>query len=267
MQGIDLIDANFLKMVLRLFHSATIAFELNIPESSSEENSSGSDHEIAVIDYESYLSCKSINKCGHTKRILDILSEYQFINNDDESAVIALCTQQYDSLVNDYIHLLEVHNSESDLDKILNLITDEYNFAECNLNNCALAVRCHRDRDNNDTSNNSSDVDYIFYQDLLDQIHCFLFHLYDVGWRVKSKNSQIVGNENITDDNKWTDHVFANVCDVINDKKKQLQNIQGFTQRTSNINKFTIGGTQREETFMDGLSKFMFQKLSSSESD
>eukprot|EP01084_Bolivina_argentea_P000583 1095_1 len=284
MQGIDLIDANFLKMVVRLFHSTAISFQLNIEDSSSEESFDDKYKPIIPTptmqyienslfvplknnDHVLYLSCKSINKCGHTKRILDILSEYQFINNDDESAVIALCTQQYDSLVNDYIHLLEVHNSESDLDKILNLITDEYNFAECNLNNCALAVRCYRDRDDNKKPNTDYDAAFIFYQDILDQIHCFLFHLYDVGLRVKAKNLQVMENTDIVENKKWIDHAFANVCDIINDKKKQLQNMSGFSQRMSNTNKFTIGGDKMEETFMDGLLKFMQQNSNLSESD
>eukprot|EP01084_Bolivina_argentea_P102833 184218_1 len=73
--------------------------------------------EIKTLEHE---LCSSIDECEYTKRIVSILSKYQSLNTDDKAVLVALCTDQYGSLLNDYIHVLDVHNSENDLDEIFN---------------------------------------------------------------------------------------------------------------------------------------------------
>ena len=52
----------------------------------------------------------------------------------------------------------------------------------------------HRDRGINESQNkvyesNDNDSEYIFYCDIMDGIHCFVYHLYDLGLRIDAKEA------------------------------------------------------------------------------
>eukprot|EP01084_Bolivina_argentea_P210261 357953_1 len=205
-----------------------------------------------------YLQCESISKCRRLANIIDILKIYQKLdvenNEKDKMQLVNLCQQQYVSVLDEYIHILQKHNNENDLDKILDLMSNKHNFRECTLNNCVLATRYHRDRRNQSHFNKDNDKYVEFYRNLIDQIHCFLFHLYDTGLRVSNKDKM---SNNVYDETNWVDNTFANLCNAVNVRKKAVMKIEG--SATVVKNKFSILCSQNasDETLLDSLFEFI----------
>eukprot|EP01084_Bolivina_argentea_P304209 525312_1 len=141
--------------------------------------------------------CKSIDGgCEFTKNVIKACKHYlrssSQIKNKDE--LINFCETKYQSsLLNDFIHILDEHNNETDLNKIMKLLFNHNLRNECDIINCQLSLRYHRNRryDFQIKSNDkiqSMDYRFIFWQDIMDQIHLYLYHLYDIGMRLhKSK--------------------------------------------------------------------------------
>eukprot|EP01084_Bolivina_argentea_P279157 477212_1 len=215
-----------------------------------QSSTSASNINAVVSADDEKTECVSIEKgCRYTTRVISALKDYESldINNDsNKSELIKLCYQSYPSLLDDFIHVLDEHNNEPDLDLIFNLLANTGEFMECNVNKCTFAMRYHRDR-HNDTQSTDEDPQFIFYRDLMDQIHCFLYHLYDTGLRIKSPHKKHAHTDT-TDDNKaWFDENFASICDALNKTKQQT---------SYQTNKFSIISNydnRVKDTFRDGL--------------
>ena len=85
------------------------------------------------------------------------------------------------------------------------------------------------DKDKEDEEYKSSvdqvDDEYIVYRDLMDGIHCYLYHLWDQGLRVRQKHK--------TDESE-------SVSVIVQEKLKQMRNIQGLNRNRYGTNKFSI---------------------------
>eukprot|EP01084_Bolivina_argentea_P018198 33908_1 len=99
--------------------------------------------------------------------------------------------------LNSYIHIITHHNNECDLEEIFILIIEQQsnvnddNMNGCNLRHCSYLNRHYRDRtvkqsyETQEESKYNEDINKVtFWMDLLDSIHCFVFHMYDTGMRV-----------------------------------------------------------------------------------
>ncbi len=83
-----------------------------------------------------------------------------------------------------------------------------------------------------------------FWMDVLDSMHCYLFHMYDTGMRVKKKDWNKIIDEKEEKYEEFDEHydvIFANIHYQIKMKIKQLQS-KGIIGRYEN-NKFNINST------------------------
>eukprot|EP01084_Bolivina_argentea_P116656 207238_1 len=98
-------------------------------------------------------------------------------------------------------------------------------------------------------------ADTLFYQDIMDSAHCFVFHLYDTGFRIKFPT-----------DASFSSQQFKSICKTAKDKMVQLKKIDGFDYSRFSKNKYSIqtntlqtyGKLNHEgETFLDNIEKFL----------
>ena len=164
----------------------------------------------------------TIDGCQYTERLIHALKIYQQFDLN-EGIFMEYLEVEYLQLMNDWAHFMSKHNDMIELEQLFEDITQKYQLQPCNLKNCVFAIRHHRDRSRtfaehqNINSENPQDYENLFYQDLMDGIHCFMYHLYDFGLRRRESS-------------------FANVLPQGNGKSSDIKSIAN----RYTINKFDI---------------------------
>ncbi len=92
---------------------------------------------------------------------------------------------------------------------------------KCNIHNCLLLRKHFRNRNIN--NNNYTNNNEMFYFDLINSMHCHLFHLYDIG---KTININKINNDGI----QYFDPKSANIS----------QKLKGFNTNRFSNKKFNI---------------------------
>eukprot|EP01084_Bolivina_argentea_P168998 292986_1 len=131
-----------------------------------------------------------INNCSHLKRLVHGLEYYTKLGatNDEfnEDAFDTFYNKQYQNALNDYIHLVTVHSEH--LESINVDLIQNYSLASCDVTNCSLSARHYRFRNKNRKKqrkqiNINTDPIRVFFMDMFDSLHFYLFHLFHVGLR------------------------------------------------------------------------------------
>ena len=136
-----------------------------------------------------HILCDSIEQCIPFKRIIENLKIYQMIENNKIDD-IALLQRLNNSLLDDYHHIIiehlcnkpisEINQSFNTLNKML------LNVINCNFNKCSSVQRYYRIREKtNRTTQQLRGIELQFYIDIMDTIHNYFIHSFDLGMRVK----------------------------------------------------------------------------------
>eukprot|EP01084_Bolivina_argentea_P310852 537974_1 len=211
----------------------------------------------ATIDFQIFDNkiekCDTLDTCHELNRILNALKYYQLITKDsNDHKQIGMKTftefilQQYNYYLDDIIHLICVHSKE--LQEINEIIIPQFHFQECNILHCALTRRHYYGRQevkqqlkNNITPDDSEST---FIAETFDQVHYYIFHLFQAGLRSLKKNKN---NENDEKDEKYDDlgdyfdSEFNKIHKILNEKKKMV------------INNYQSNGWNRIDTKDHGL--------------
>ena len=201
--------------------------------------------------------CKgTVKDCECLQRIIFALKYYNKLNiinkESDKDKLVELGMDIYHSLLDDYTHILLKHNQS--LEEIFNFMIYSSNMRRCELFGCSAATRHHRDRrkDNQKYANMTASDDeheydehFMFYMDTMDGIHCYLYHLYDVGYRVKkSEIESDIHDEEKEDINDIKgdvfDATFSKINKIVKAKEKELKTLKGFNSNRQKSNKFNL---------------------------
>ena len=134
-------------------------------------------------------------------------SIYEYINNKFEKGSYSNC-----DLLNDFNHCLKYHDSDEDFEFCYNNLISLI-CKECDINQCLMIKRNYRNRINLGTSQNidkrtdiyfGDDYKEINIQQILDKIHCFYYHSYQMGFRLNANIKLSVWDQN-DDDNDDND--------------------------------------------------------------
>ena len=214
-------------------------------------------------------TCKSLDDgCPFTMRIIEAakysasLLQNPCSNQTHQNELVNFCQNTYPTLLDDYIHIVNLHHHE--IDKISNLFQNKDSSntnptsIDCDINNCQFFARNHRLTSDQSIQDSNLDDDYLFYRNILDTIHCYIFHSYDIALRVhKCENTeeikQNVGPKQLDNDQNQYDKEFASISQSIQSTTKQLP----ITSQRFSINKFNINldisSKHDGTTFVDGL--------------
>eukprot|EP01083_Nonionella_stella_P019283 53597_1 len=103
-------------------------------------------------------------------------------------------------LLNDFNHLNACHSDEFEL--IHNLLLEECNHKPCNVSSCLMLKRNHRNRGSRKQSTHDYKQMYfddhdrcVAQQQLLDRIHSYYFHSFDIGHKMKQKEKEQIVSE------------------------------------------------------------------------
>lgn len=175
-----------------------------------------------LISHTSDSTC-SVKECEEIHQIIDCVLHYESLDindEDDKSKMMYFFKNIYKSTLDDYIHIITKH--ADDLEEIFHLIISEFNTECCDLIGCSMLRRHHRDRTKDEEMKQMDDYDnyddqFLFYRDVMDQIHCYLYHLYDIGYRIKRDQIRFDNHdEKETDDKADTfDAEFSKIKQII----------------------------------------------------
>eukprot|EP01084_Bolivina_argentea_P088413 159626_1 len=227
---------------------------------------------ISIIDSLLHQIQPEVYNCDNTcaQRVIIALKYYHSLALDDQhyqDKLLRYCQEINQSLLDDYTHIVTKHQKQ--LAETYRIMVNKYNMNQCKLADCLSVRRHYRNRairnshqvnqPNNDTE---SEQYFLFYQDLFDGIHCYFYHLYDIGLRVQLDDiKHDVGNDDF-------DAVFASTQSIIKAKQSALGK---FDFRRYKNNRFELNVVTHkmidEDTcerhltetplFMDGIHQFV----------
>eukprot|EP01084_Bolivina_argentea_P297522 512585_1 len=136
----------------------------------------------------------SINCCQYLYDLHNILTQCSNNSNNEANSFFMV------SVLNHFHHILFSHHSDSDF----KFIYDK--FGACNMFHCEFMRRNYRARDNECKLENN--VYSTLFQQIIDKIHCYIMHSYDLGHRVTpvtGQQSHKISRQraNISDCNKY----------------------------------------------------------------
>ena len=184
--------------------------------------------------------------CMPTRRIIEALQFYQRLNlasNEDKNDFTKFFNDGYTQLLNDWTHFVSKHNDSYELEQVFDDIIQN----ECELRNCPFIINHLRDRtgDELDEKYQSDHEPFLFLKDLLDGIHCHLYHLWDCGYRTRLNDEQ---------------SSFESIFKKTKDRQNIMRTIDGLNIGRYSHGKFNIYSEAehnedytKDQTFIDGI--------------
>lgn len=163
---------------------------------------------------------RDYNECDCFHRLQNAMQYFSFLDIRNNPSNIELflkfCNETYKQLTNDYIHVINTHGNE--------LETINGKSPKCDQSQCS-SVQRHHDRNNWNSELNMHVQDnpmLIFYLNIFDNIHNWIFHIYDFGMRAEQiDDSDWIEQENSDDVDHYFDHRFARISKQIAVKRQK----------------------------------------------
>eukprot|EP01083_Nonionella_stella_P111859 328474_1 len=199
-----------------------------------------------------------LSECLSLKIIGDVLKRYNYyLNNANEyidEYVFSKIGNNYTNadLLDDFHHLQFKHSNQ--FEDIYDVLTKQiYSASSCELSDCLLMIRNQRDRAK--ITHNESILDEMYLNDdvvsqqLLDRIHAFYFHSFDIGFNLTNKEKNDIIN--CTQDFKHDDiddiPDALPLHDVIRLKRRNYRSIHGLNRLNNPNNKFKTDTTDEKQ--------------------
>eukprot|EP01084_Bolivina_argentea_P184064 317526_1 len=173
-----------------------------------------------------------IEQCQCLKRLVFALMYYN-VNKSNTKECNEFCLSIYrHKLLDDYHHLLCKHQNH--LEQIKQELIYKYGFTDCKIKDCPFSHRHfsenRRNNVNEETNNEEHYKVIAFYEQEYDSLHFQLFHMFDIGYRFKTKQNKNKENYEVeTDDNsdkytKCIDNEFSEMVKTIAYNKDKYNN-------------------------------------------
>eukprot|EP01084_Bolivina_argentea_P016466 30820_1 len=177
----------------------------------------------------------NITSCSYSTRLINLLHQPNNINDKiDVTQVLA-----------DYFHILQNHDN----DESFEFISNQLSIIKCDINQCTHFTRNYRDR----CSNNENKEYYDENIEIVDKIHCYFMHSYDMVYRLtESERNQIQQESDEKSDHNVSDVAMKISCIITNKQKLCTENI------TSTHNRAKVKGAQISAQL---ISKYNFGHL------
>ncbi len=198
--------------------------------------------------------CKSIKSCLAINNIIQALINYQKI--DIAKTDNAYDKTNYPHLIDDFHHILLVHQSDKNsILKNKNEYESIYDYImskidKCTLEKCNSFARNNRNRERENifssinkenTINNNTDKESEYFIEIMDTIHCFFVHSFDIGFKIRL-DELTEEFEEISDDEKDENNKqmkkMKKLKQIINEKTrvKRVTNSKFVTKINQNKN-------------------------------
>eukprot|EP01083_Nonionella_stella_P026422 72730_1 len=139
--------------------------------------------------------------CPHTQRILRSLGVFQKLNMefvDHQQQLVRYFYKEHTELLDDHIHVTRYHDAE------VQKVSDRFKCR--NDLQCKSLQRYHGESQDDYASSRGGrtrsasrvergDPEFIFYRDTMDSIHCYMYHLFDLGLRITQDDERKLNHD------------------------------------------------------------------------
>eukprot|EP01084_Bolivina_argentea_P032029 59253_1 len=211
--------------------------------------------------------CKSTAQTGNVNeenivdRMLKTMRYYESLdmnNYTDQQNITIYLKHTHQSFLNDYIAILTKSYLFSSL-------KSRISHKLCTFMDCTHCKHFYRDRCS--TEERSDDMEYNFIRDMMDSCHCYLYHLHDVGLRVKIDINDLKPENEHEQHQQYFDFIFSIMVKEIQRKRIELQKltVDGSDFYRFRHNKFRIceqiNLNGNDFTFIDALYEYIRIKI------
>eukprot|EP01083_Nonionella_stella_P030273 83009_1 len=207
--------------------------------------------------------CESISTCPSIHRIILCLNKYHKLEDLNQFHTI-FNSGNHTHLNNDFNHILMQHLGDN---KSVIETADEYEqiynhmngkVQPCDFEKCGKFIRNNRHKETQHIRIKDRQIEY--YIELLDTIHCYFLHSFDVGFRIKNTDLQH-GDKNTCDNESKKDKESTltphDVSFMLQNKRCKLQSVRGLnrTQNTKYVTNTNAVVTQSDEKQIENADK------------
>eukprot|EP01084_Bolivina_argentea_P311637 539460_1 len=168
---------------------------------------------LAMWGYQARRECEGY--VGSMKQCQHLLFIKRTLHASDEKLDIG-------STLNSFHHLLLEHDSDEEFEEIYHIL------GECNLLKCNKFRRNYRERAKEQKSKNETQaIEASYIDDIVDKIHCYFQHGYDIGFRLDSNERKliktIVVEEKYDDKQYLMNDQYMRLFQILRSKQKKRQ--------------------------------------------
>eukprot|EP01084_Bolivina_argentea_P052974 97252_1 len=149
--------------------------------------------------------------CRCMQRLLKLISVQQ-----TKHILTTMDTESISLILNDYLHMLEMHGSVDDIESIHNQLDG------CDINYCNVFRRNYK--------NKNLSIFESAYQQIFDKIHIYCHHSFDIGYRLSKMDRDQVEKSNLklknADHNSWLIHPSSRKVHEILQQKHTMMSDQ-----------------------------------------
>eukprot|EP01084_Bolivina_argentea_P098722 177419_1 len=178
-----------------------------------------------IIPNTNEISCTESIACVTVNNFIKIMKQFREDANKmsqimDQNAVL--------SAYNDYMHVLYEHNSSEQYQMIFSALS------QCNISNCAMFSRNNRNRMINNRVDIFSGYNYVCC--MMDTMHCYIQHPYDVGYRTPLQDEKVVTEQKYDATQLTVNKDIVRLQKRILSKRKTYKNVN--IHSNDNYNKY-----------------------------
>ena len=218
----------------------------NTPSTSSPATNIVKEKKVNTMEetkyqYEPIKQCHhSHDKCPSIKKLASILYYYQSldpcINYQHKDKFIHFVTNIYKNLLNDYIHLIKHHQHQ--IEDIQKDFLQNRHFATCNIQYCNYTLRHHHVHQSLRNNNKEENGVFDFFAQIMDNLHYYIFHLFDVALRTPSITTTHHINDETksikTEEDEFFDPKLASIRQRIKNKRENTKKFRRFGRKEAN---------------------------------
>ncbi len=206
-------------------------------------------HENEALFEDIQCLCKSATDCSCVRRIQILLQLYNDNMNKSQSQFINIINKsindkyKIDDILNDYIHIIHTHSDN------LEEICNKFNI-HCKLDNCN-GLRRNRRNDINESNkknnHNEIGIDDMVMIDILDQIHSYLLHSFDTGYKLTKDERGAVMEEHKDNDAEFA---FTKMTKLLTEKRQIFDKLYGKQNNSKFVTKTHEKGDEEINIFI-----------------
>eukprot|EP01084_Bolivina_argentea_P269999 459001_1 len=173
----------------------------------------------------------SIMQCKHLTTLINSLHKHYKEHKQMDNEYIS-------QTLNDFIHLLHSHQTDTDFEYIYSQI------GHCDVEKCAIFQRHIRDRMHieYDDCEEKTENEIIYYDDIMDKIHCYYAHSFETGNRLCIKDKLMLNDdcskESDTEHNIYIsrDNETRKIYDISLAKREKMLSVLNSSRLNARIN-------------------------------
>eukprot|EP01084_Bolivina_argentea_P022421 41670_1 len=184
-------------------------------------------NQISEEHYSQLNHCRDKSNCSQLTKFVIIMNAYNKENICDND----MNDRKILQMVNNYLHLMHQHNEDEQFEFIANQL------GCCDITKCNIFMRTNRNRNKMYNDDDGRGI----YHELMDKMHCYFQHCYDIGNRLSSQDKIKINNNDTKTNDDDDDDPFKQLINqkiiemnkILRSKRELHKQICGGFSRTS----------------------------------